>query len=201
MSTSCVPFPGTDSQCPSATQIAVIGATIALPGASSDSGPLSTYILDGSQNSAFVYSADVKNVSGVAFFVSENLTQGEHTLEISILSVSDKAPFLLDAIALRQPDETATTSAVWVSTVFVTPTSAPSNLSNNVATSGGSSMPIGAIVGGVIGGVALLVGAALAFYFLYYRPRHRHHDYRGFSSTALFDEGMCIPYIHHTLWH
>ncbi|RPD55872.1 hypothetical protein L227DRAFT_656646 [Lentinus tigrinus ALCF2SS1-6] len=173
-----------------ATQIAIIGATLALPGAKSDAGPVSSYVIDGSQNSAFLYQADVTNATDVTFFFSGTLSEGEHTLEIEVLDVTPETPFLLDAIALRQPEGVTTTTAIWVSTVFATPSSAtstPTDISGSVAHSG-SSLPIGAIVGGVVGGVALLVAAAIAFYFLYWRKRH--YGYHGFSRDALFDADM-----------
>ena len=175
-----------------ATQIAIIGAPLALPGAKSDAGPVSSYIIDGSQNSAFLYQANVTNATDVIFFNSGTLSEGKHTLEIDVLDVSAETPFLLDAVALLKPEDVATTTAVWVSTVFATPSSAtatPTGLSANTSKSG-SSLPIGAIVGGVVGGVALLVAAGLAFYFLYWRKRH--YGYHGFSRDALFDAGVSI---------
>ncbi|KAI0698386.1 hypothetical protein C8T65DRAFT_742802 [Cerioporus squamosus] len=173
-----------------ATQIAIIGATLALPGAKSNAGPVSSYVIDGSQNSAFLYQANVTNATDATFFFSSALSEGEHTLEITVLDVTPETPFLLDAIALRKPEGVATTTAVWVTTVFATPSAAAANSTNlagSVANSS-SSLPIGAIVGGVVGGVALLVAAVLAFYFLYWRKRH--YGYHGFSREALFDADM-----------
>ncbi|TBU49881.1 hypothetical protein BD309DRAFT_946440 [Dichomitus squalens] len=180
-----------------ASQIVVIGATIAPPNAPSGSGPISSYVLDNSQNSAFLFEASATNATGVTFFNSGPLSAGKHSLEITVLQVTDGIPFLLDAVAVGQPQATPST-AVWVTTVFATGTSAPTSVldhstatSSTVASSASSSksLPIGAIVGGVVGGVALLVGAALAFYFLYWRKRHsRDYEYRGFSGDPFDTE-------------
>lgn len=180
-----------------ATQIAVVGATPALPGAKSDSGPISEYVIDGDQKNAFYYQADATNATGVVFFVSHPLSEGQHILDILVYDVSPVAPFYLDTILLRQPQALSgvkTVTQTWVTTVISTPAAAsttPTSLTGNVAGSE-SKLPTGAIVGGVVGGVALLVAAVLAFYFLYWRKRH--YGYHGFSRDALFDAGPSAPH-------
>ena len=185
---------------PTASQIIVIGATIAPPNAPKDSGPITSYVLDNSQNSAFLFQADVANATNVDFFNSGPLTSGRHTLKITVLNVEDDVPFLLDAIAVGQPQGATPTTAVWVTTVFATGTSAPTSVlgrgnstTNNLSSDSKSSAPVGAIVGGVVGGVALLVGAALAFYFIYTRRRRtQDYAYRGFTRDAV-DSGALPP--------
>ncbi|TFK94410.1 hypothetical protein K466DRAFT_509630 [Polyporus arcularius HHB13444] len=173
-----------------ASQIAVIGATQALPGAKSDSGPLSAYVIDGARNSAFFYQANLTNATVVPFFVSGALSGGLHTLEIVVVDVTPETPFYLDAILLGQPQGVQTVTAIWATTKIITPSAAiaTSTLLAGSAAKSDSSMPTGAIVGGVVGGVALLVAAVLAFYFLYWRKRH--YGYHGFSRDALFDADM-----------
>ena len=176
----------------SAAEITVLGSTVLKSGASNNAGPLTSYILDGSRNSATVFQADVSNANDVVFFSSSNLGSGKHTLEISVLSITDGIPFLLDAIALRSPQlATSTSTNIWVTTVFATPSSAASAAPNTGAvTTNSNSLPVGAIVGGVVGGVALLVSAALAFYIFYWRRRQNNYGYNTFSGAALFDAGM-----------
>ncbi|KAM5530505.1 hypothetical protein V8D89_015821 [Ganoderma adspersum] len=179
-----------------ASQIIVVGATIAPPNTPQDSGPITSYVLDDSQNSAFLFQADVANATNVDFFNSGPLTSGRHSLKITVLNIEDDVPFLLDAIAVGQPQGATPTTAVWVTTVFATGTSAPTSVldrgnstTSNLSSDSKSSAPVGAIVGGVVGGVALLVGAALAFYFLYTRRRRtQDYAYRGFTRDAVDSE-------------
>ncbi|PIL31818.1 hypothetical protein GSI_06522 [Ganoderma sinense ZZ0214-1] len=179
-----------------ASQIIVIGATIAPPNAPKDSGPITSYVIDNSQNSAFLYQADVANATNVDFFNSGPLTSGRHTLKITVLDIDDNVPFLLDAVAVGQPQGATPTTAVWVTTVFATGTSAPTSVldrgnstTSNLSSDSKSSAPVGAIVGGVVGGVALLVGAALAFYFLYTRRRStQDYAYQGFTRDMVDTE-------------
>ncbi|KAI0361463.1 hypothetical protein OH77DRAFT_1492511 [Trametes cingulata] len=186
-----------------ASQIVIIGATIAPTGASSDSGPVSAYTLDGARNSLFLYQADVANEDGVVFYNSGPLSFGSHTLDITVVTITDNVPYLLDAVFLAEPQQTATSTAVWVSTVFVTPSAAPSsladtsNVSNNstsTTASSSSSVPVGAIVGGAVGGAALLVAAILAFYFLFFRRRrHGVYAYHSFGDAPIFDSEKDHP--------
>ncbi|KAI0655218.1 hypothetical protein C8Q70DRAFT_893223, partial [Cubamyces menziesii] len=173
-----------------ASQIVIIGATVAPTGASPDSGPISAYSIDGAKNSVFLFQADPVNATGVTFFNSGPLTLGAHTLDIKIITITDDIPYLLDAVYLEEPVQQATSTAQWVSTVFVTPPAA-TNLADTSNVSGGassSSVPVGAIVGGTIGGVALLVSAALAVYFLYFRRRqHGVYAYQSFGGAPIFD--------------
>ncbi|KAH9898261.1 hypothetical protein C8Q73DRAFT_392705 [Cubamyces lactineus] len=173
-----------------ASQIVIIGATVSPAGASPDSGPISAYSIDGAKNSVFLFQADAANATGVTFFNSGPLTLGSHTLDIKIVSITDDIPYLLDAVYLEEPVQQATSTAQWVSTVFVTPPAA-TNLADQSNVSGSassSSVPVGAIVGGTIGGVALLVSAALAVYFLYFRRRrHGVYAYQSFGGAPIFD--------------
>ncbi|KAI0375136.1 hypothetical protein BV20DRAFT_960212 [Pilatotrama ljubarskyi] len=178
-----------------ASQIVIIGATRAPTGASSDSGPISAYTLDGAKNSLFLYQADVADENGVVFYNSGPLPFDSHTLDIAVVTITDNVPYLLDAVFLAEPQQTSTSTAVWVSTVFVTPSAAPSSLAdtshvggNSTSTSSSSSVPVGAIVGGAVGGAALLVAAVLAFYFLFVRRRrHGVYAYHSFGDAPLFD--------------
>ncbi|KAI0801127.1 hypothetical protein C8Q74DRAFT_1364770 [Fomes fomentarius] len=165
-----------------ASQITIIGATLALPGATEDGAPLSSYVLDGSKNTAFVFRGDVKNDTSVVFFVSETLPEQRHSLDITVLSASGKSPFLFDRIALLGPQNVpATSTVVWVTTAFPTPSAASQN-TTIINVTQDHSLPVGAIVGGVVGGVALIVAALLAFYFLFWR--NRRYGSRGFESEA-----------------
>ncbi len=178
----------------------IIGATVAPSGSSSNSGPISGYTLDGATNSVFLFEANAANATGVVFYNSGPLSSGKHTLDISIVQIQDNIPYLLDAVFIQEEvitqSATASNTGIWISTVFVTPTAAatsPASDNNNVAGSAStSSVPVGAIVGGVVGGVALLVAAGLAFYFLYFRHRHRNsYAYRSFGDAPpLFAAGM-----------
>ena len=118
----------------------MIGATITVPNAPSDSGPITSYVLDSSRTAAFLYQANATNATGVTFFNSGPLSSGKHTLEITVLEVTDGIPFLLDAVAVGQPQATPST-AIWVTTVFASATSAPSSVldhSTATSSSGGS---------------------------------------------------------------
>ncbi|KAI0651990.1 hypothetical protein C8Q79DRAFT_70713 [Trametes meyenii] len=178
------------------SQIVIIGAT--LSDGTSTTGPISAYTLDGAQNSVFLYQANATDATDVTFYNSGQLSSGSHTLDISILSVSN-IPFLLDAVYVLEPSSatvSASSTAVWVSTVFVTPSAASSSLADQTTVSGGastSSTPVGAIVGGVVGGVALLVAAALAIYFLYFRHRRGAYAYHSFGDAPLFDSDKDHP--------
>ncbi|KAI0639550.1 hypothetical protein C8Q77DRAFT_1081786 [Trametes polyzona] len=179
-----------------ASQIVVIGATVGPFGASPDAGPVSGYTLDGAKNSVFLFQGDVANATSVVFFNSGPLSFGKHTLDITVLRIEDDIPYLLDEIFIQEPIQTSTSTAVWVSTVFVTPTAAPSsitdqNISGSTST---SSVPTGAIVGGAVGGAALLVIAALAFYFLYFRRRrHGVYAYHSFGQAPPLDSEKDDP--------
>ncbi|OSD03212.1 hypothetical protein PYCCODRAFT_1424749 [Trametes coccinea BRFM310] len=177
-----------------ASQIVIIGASIAPAGASDDSGPVSAYVLDGAKNTAFLFQANATNATDVTFFNSGALNTGNHTLDIEVITITENIPYLLDAVYLQQPVDSgpsSTTTAVWVSTVFVTPPSAPTNIADkdDVAGASASSVPVGAIVGGAVGGFTLLVCAALAVYFLYFRRRrHGVYAYHSFGGgEPLFD--------------
>lgn len=181
-----------------ASQIVIIGATVAPSGASSDSGPISGYTLDGATNSVFLFQGNAANATGVTFYNSGPLSNSKHTLDISIVQINDNIPYLLDAVFLQEEvvtqSATASNTGIWISTVFVTPTAAATSLASNstaIGSASTSSAPVGAIVGGVVGGVALLVAAGLAFYFLYFRHRHRSsYAYRSFGDVPpLFAAG------------
>lgn len=181
----------------------VIGATVA-PANAGNVGPISGYTLDGS-NGVFLFQADPRNATGVVFYNSGPLTMGKHTLDISVVKIQNDIPYLLDAIYLQENPASQTASAsataIWISTVFVTPSSfataagdEPEGTFSGLGSdsSSSSSAPVGAIVGGVVGGVALLIAAALAFYLLFYRPRHRggSYNYRTVRDAApLFAAG------------
>ncbi|KAI0669761.1 hypothetical protein C8Q78DRAFT_1079687 [Trametes maxima] len=187
--TAHIPFTG--------SQIVIIGAT--LSDGSDTTGPISAYTLDGAQNSVFLYQANATDATDVTFYNSGQLSSGRHTLDISILSVAN-IPFLLDAVYILEPSSatvSASSTAVWVSTVFVTPSAASSSLADKSNASGGTSTsstpPVGAIVGGVVGGVALLVAAALALYFLYFRHRRGAYAYHSFGDAPLFDSDKDHP--------
>ncbi|KAL1951391.1 hypothetical protein VTO73DRAFT_540 [Trametes versicolor] len=174
-----------------ASQIVIIGATVAPSGASSDSGPISGYTLDGATNSVFLFQGNAANATGVTFYNSGPISNSKHTLDISIVQINDNIPYLLDAVFLQEEvvtqSATASNTGIWISTVFVTPTAAATSVASNSTASSSastSSAPVGAIVGGVVGGVALLVAAGLAFYFLYFRHRHRSsYAYRSFGDA------------------
>lgn len=164
-----------------ASQITIIGATLALPEATEDGTPLSSYVLDGSKNTAFVFRGDLKNDTSVVFFVSETLPEQRHSLDITVLSASGSSPFLFDRIALLGPQNVpATSTVVWVTTAFPTPSAASQN--TTIINVQDHSLPVGAIVGGVVGGIALIVAILLAFYFLFWR--NRRYGTRGFESEA-----------------
>ena len=70
-----------------------------------------------------------------------------------------------------------------------------SRASRNAGGASSSSVPVGAIVGGTIGGVVLLVSAALAVYFLYFRRRrHGVYAYQSFGGAPIFDSGMHVVF-------
>ncbi|CDO75495.1 hypothetical protein BN946_scf184935.g31 [Trametes cinnabarina] len=177
-----------------ASQIVIIGASIAPAGAADDAGPVSEYVLDGAKNTAFLFQANATNTTNTIFFNSGSLSTGPHTLDIGVITITENIPYLLDAVYLQQSvqsDQPSTSTAVWVSTVFVTPTGAPGGVAkdDNVSGASSSSVPLGAIIGGAVGGVALLVCAALAVYFLWFRRRrHGVYAYRSFGGgEPLFD--------------
>ncbi|KAJ8453479.1 hypothetical protein ONZ51_g13574 [Trametes cubensis] len=138
------------------------------------SGPISAYSIDGAKNSVFLFQADPVNATGVTFFNSGPLTLGAHTLDIKIITITDDIPYLLDAVYLEEPVQQATSTAQWVSTVFVTPPRRDKPRRHEQR--------------GTIGGVALLVSAALAVYFLYFRRRqHGVYAYQSFGGAPIFD--------------
>ncbi|KAI0735031.1 hypothetical protein C8Q76DRAFT_791614 [Earliella scabrosa] len=173
-----------------AAQIVIVGATVALPGAQRNSGPLSSFVLDGSNNSAFVFRGDVSNATAVPFFVSPSLSEASHVLEITVLSATRESPFLFDQIALLGPEGVTTDSSdTWATTTFAAPIpGATQGSTTGSAVTEDSGLPVGAIVGGVIGGVALLVATALAIYFLCWRRRRdSRYGSAGFSNAAMFN--------------
>ncbi|KAI0328512.1 hypothetical protein GY45DRAFT_1347143 [Cubamyces sp. BRFM 1775] len=173
-----------------ASQIVIIGATVAPDNAAQDAGPVSAYSIDGNRNSVFLFQADAVNATGITFFNSGPLTLDSHTLDIEVITITDNIPYLLDAVYVEEPVQQATSTAQWVSTVFVTPPAATNlaDQSNAFGSSSSSSVPVGAIVGGTVGGVALLIAAALAVYFLYFRHRrHGVYAYQSFGGAPIFD--------------
>ncbi|KAI0778325.1 hypothetical protein BD413DRAFT_489828 [Trametes elegans] len=177
-----------------ATQVVVIGATVAPNGASANSGPVSAYWLDRtSGRTPFFYQSDVNVSSGVIFYNSGPISPGKHTLDISVVSIKQNVPYLLDAIYLKDDTTSsgASSTAAWVTTVFITPSSAPSSATGQAASS--SRPPIGPIVGGVVGGVALIVVALLALFF-FRRRRHGVYEYsKGFGGAPLFESEKDQP--------
>ncbi|KAI0824994.1 hypothetical protein BC628DRAFT_1410425 [Trametes gibbosa] len=176
-----------------ASQIVVIGATVAPASASSNSGPISGYTLDNATNSLFLFQAGAANATSITFYNSGLLTFGKHTLDISVVRIQDDIPYLLDAIYIQTPSSTqsSTSTAIWVSTVFVTPSAIATGLAdqnNGTQATSTNSTPVGPIVGGVVGGVALLVAAALVIYFCFFRNRrHGVYAYHGFGDAPPLD--------------
>ncbi|OBZ65809.1 hypothetical protein A0H81_01427 [Grifola frondosa] len=163
------------------TGVVVVGWSISgeEPGAS---GALSQYVLDG--GSAMEYLAPLVDDNDVVFYGSGTVADGSHTLEITVINAG--VGYVIDYLAYLPSPSQTTSSASYITTVFVTPSSAAQS-----SIQGSSSLPVGPIVGGVVGGVALLVAAALAFYFLYFRKRRggRGFYYRHTSSEeeVVFD--------------
>ncbi|KAI9068521.1 hypothetical protein FKP32DRAFT_1600478 [Trametes sanguinea] len=99
----------------------------------------------------------------------DNLSPGQHLLEITVLNATEEYPFLLDFVVYEPlngeappPSQSAIVTALPTATIVVFPESFK----------GSSSSPVGAIVGGVVGGVALLVIVAIAVYLLCFRRTH-----------------------------
>ncbi|OSD06532.1 hypothetical protein PYCCODRAFT_1422759 [Trametes coccinea BRFM310] len=115
-----------------------------------------------------------------AFWYAMNLSQdATHSVTVKIVNQTDGFPFVLDEVLyLRtmEPSATATftppgsqqTISPGPSTFI--PAFAPPNQSA-APDAAGSGLPVAAIVGGVVGGVTLLLGAALAFYFMCIRAK------------------------------
>lgn len=141
-----------------------------------DNPPISTYSIDGQTPAVFIPSLQQNNTF-TTFFVSPQLADSEHTLEV--LLASDNAPILLDSILFNATTVAQVTSGGLQPTIITTIIIAPPSSTATVGktTMDASSVPIGPIVGGVIGGLVLLVSAILAFYFLYWKPERSDWNY------------------------
>ncbi|KAH9850788.1 hypothetical protein C2E23DRAFT_887124 [Lenzites betulinus] len=107
------------------------------------------------------------------FFDLENLSSGQHLLELAVVNATQDYPFALDVIAYLPIAGAAPTASQQVVTSFL-----PAATSTVVATAAASSSaPVGAIVGGVVGGVAVLLAAAFAAYFFCFRRRRKSDPY------------------------
>lgn len=154
--------------------------------------PISSYSIDGGTPSIYIPRVSENNTIPTTFFVSPQLSDGDHTLSIDVLS--DGPSFFLDYILFNATSVAATNNSngpqpTLVKTAIAAPTGAPDD-----SDSASSSKSIGPIVGGVVGGVALLVAAILAFYFFYWDRRGRRPY--NYHATALNEDGKSHPIFH-----
>ncbi|KAI0697525.1 hypothetical protein BC835DRAFT_1305144 [Cytidiella melzeri] len=140
--------------------------------------PVSTYSIDGQTPGVFVPSVEANNTFKT-FFVSPQLSDAQHTLDITL--ANDGVPFFLDSILFNATSLAQVTSAglqpTIITTIIVAPSTTTSPKGKDDASSAKSSL-VAPVLGGIVGGVAILVAGLLVWYFLYFRRRSRHYDYR-----------------------
>lgn len=151
--------------------------------------PVAGFILDGEGSPSLFSPPDSLNNTNTTFFLSPLLADGDHTLNVTLLS--DGVDFFVDAI-LYNMTKGATVTATGGSsnlnaqaTITKTLILQPTGVSG--ATQNGSSVPVGPIVGGVVGGITLLVCSFLAIYFLYWKPTRSKANY-SYHATHLDDD-------------
>ncbi|PCH40457.1 hypothetical protein WOLCODRAFT_24115 [Wolfiporia cocos MD-104 SS10] len=151
----------------SATAVAVVGTI--LPANSSSILPSSSYSIDGSSASTYTPPSNTTaRTDNEIFYVSAALSDGQHTLTMTVNNATAQNPVLIDYILVAS---VSTGSGAGASPTYMTtslPTGTGLAAEEDVAHSGPE---VGAIVGGVVGGVAILVAAALALWFLWTRRR------------------------------
>lgn len=128
--------------------------------------PTTTFDLDGAGTPFPFTPTDSANNTYPVFYTSPVLSSDEHTLTIKITS-NNGANFYLDGIVNTLEPGTTASSGAMPEQTYSFPSTTPSSQPSSV-----KSTPVGAIVGGVVGGLALLLGAAFAFYFLFWRYRN-----------------------------
>ncbi|KAI0642864.1 hypothetical protein C8Q79DRAFT_1012874 [Trametes meyenii] len=108
---------------------------------------------------------------------SQGLTDGNHTINITVTATTDAYPFYLDYF-MFQPSKKYWNLAISPTTLDAAPADEGDNTGTTTTTvasassSGGKKAPVGAIAGGVVGGLALLALAVGAF--LWWRRRRQH---------------------------
>ncbi|KAI0671239.1 hypothetical protein C8Q78DRAFT_1190931 [Trametes maxima] len=108
---------------------------------------------------------------------SQGLTDGNHTINITVTATTDAYPFYLDYF-MFQPSKKYWNLAISPTNLDAAPADegdnpgATTTTAASAASSRGKKAPVGAIAGGVVGGLALLALAVGAF--LWWRRRRQH---------------------------
>lgn len=152
--------------------------------------PISSYSIDGASPSTFEPPDNITTrQDNQLFFVSDELSSGQHTLTVSINQVNLHDPVLIDYILIAS--ETSGNAGQATETYRTTSlTGLPTTSAQADALAASSGPPAGPIIGGVVGGVAVLVAAALVVYFFWYRRRHNGYYYHPADDI---DHGTCGP--------
>ncbi|OSX57103.1 hypothetical protein POSPLADRAFT_1050174 [Postia placenta MAD-698-R-SB12] len=139
--------------------------------------PISSYSIDGASPSTFEPPDNITTrQDNQLFFVSDELSSGQHTLTVSINQVNLHDPVLIDYILIAS--ETSGNAGQATETYRTTSLAGlPTTSAQADALAASSGPPAGPIIGGVVGGVAVLVAAALVVYFFWYRRRHNGYYY------------------------
>ncbi|CCL99766.1 uncharacterized protein FIBRA_01788 [Fibroporia radiculosa] len=151
--------------------------------------PTTLYSIDGASPSTYTPPLNItERRDRQLFFTSDALSDGEHTLTITVTSVDGgNDPFLLDFFFLATTSNSPT--ATYISMAIP---STSSSAMANISTSSTDSM--GAVVGGVVGGLALLVMTLLGMIFIYRRRRGNGADYHSVVDDDL-KPFLPVPYI------
>ncbi|PPQ76423.1 hypothetical protein CVT24_012610 [Panaeolus cyanescens] len=159
------------------------------------------YTIDGGAEQTFSFTGPQDTSArfyNQAYFQTLNLSQGQHTLEVTFGGDSAVLPLTLDYLMIKNSDGNLNvpSSSAPASTADTTPTPGTPNLPPNTSSStdhinASSKPPIGAIVGGVIGGLALIVLLALLAFFL--RRRQQKDDREAKEITQVMSPYTSSP--------
>lgn len=162
--------------------------------------PPASFAVDGGEPHTFTAPDSFNATWNNTLYGSDALADGSHTLNITLLGSG--SPWLFDVFLYNGTEEATTTTTtavatktaavteqlIVVNTVVATPSA---SIATPPAAASRAAVPVGPIVGGIVGGVTLLVCAAMAFYFLYWkrRTRGRPYYYERTEKADLFDTG------------
>ena len=164
--------------------------------------PIISFVLDDGEPWRFIPPSSYNNTLNNVLYFSGMFPDGQHTVNFTVTGPG--SPYIVDYFLIQQSDnDTAVASSsasassstlpqqTIVTTVLIAPTGLPSSGDGSGNTK--SDSIVGPILGGVLGGIALLIGALVAFYFLYWKRRHkgRPYYYTRANGTDLLEAGAC----------
>ena len=133
--------------------------------------PVSLYTVGSQKLQEFVAPEVPAPKDNVAFFNSNVMPYGEHTLIINISRASGDAPYFLDYIRFNTSDPDSGAAGLTTSEIGIPQTTNSNKGSSALGISSPARSLVGPIVGGVVGGVVIITAVLFAFFCFRHRRR------------------------------